>query len=175
MLRYRLFDCDNSEHLTALTRWYNDTKIRHCSFPHLDADSYRMLHKAEFIKARVQKKIRGQYQLYMISWNGVLVGETSVEFGGGQLLKHHPKSAAVGIVIGEAHARGVGLGARIMRKVEAMAREQGAKRIELAVFEFNHRAIALYERLGYKTFKTLPRKTYWRGRHWRSFYMEKLL
>ncbi|MDO4435738.1 MAG: GNAT family N-acetyltransferase [Cardiobacteriaceae bacterium] len=43
-------------------------------------------------------------------------------------------------------ARGLGLGAKIMREAEALAREMGAKRLKLGAQ--NH-AIAFYEKLGF--------------------------
>lgn len=175
MLRYRKIDIDGPTDLVHLLKWYSDPKIRHFCFPHGDAASYRKKIEQEPIYQKFLRKLTGQYRFYMIAWNGQLIGEFSVELGGGHLQKHRPKSAWIGVVIGEENARGIGLGQRIMRKVEEVASEMGALRIELGVFEFNKAAIALYTKLGYREFARLPHKTYWRGRMWSSLCMEKRL
>jgi RimJ/RimL family protein N-acetyltransferase len=47
------------------------------------------------------------------------------------------------------HARGRGLGRWLADETIRAARDSGMERIELEVFASNHRAIALYERLGF--------------------------
>ena len=47
--------------------------------------------------------------------------------------------------------RGQGVGHMLMSAAEEWALDKGADQLELAVWEFNHRALALYERLGYRT------------------------
>ena len=175
ILRYRLIDPDNLQDIGLLLQWYSDPKIRHFSFPHLDALAYRLEVQAEPLRLKLQRKMRGEYRMYIVTWNGKPIGEMSIEIGGGQLKKHRPKSAWIGLVIGEESARGQGLGARIMAKVEQIAAEMGARRIELSVFEFNRRAIGLYEKLGYIKFGRQEETTFWRGRLRGSHHMEKLL
>jgi RimJ/RimL family protein N-acetyltransferase len=54
------------------------------------------------------------------------------------------------IEIGEAQARGRGVGSRAMKRVIHWAfTDLGLGHLRLGVFEFNHRAIRLYERLGF--------------------------
>ena len=48
-------------------------------------------------------------------------------------------------------AQGRGIGHRLMSATEAWATSRGATQIELSVWEFNSRARALYEELGYRT------------------------
>lgn len=177
MLSYRQINpcLETSRDLHDIARWYSDAKIRHLCYPHMDSSSYRQLVEPETLHKKILRKLAGQYCLYMVRKEGKTIGEFSVELGGGQLQKHRPKSAWVGLVIGEASCRGKGLGKIIMQKAERVAVEMGAKRVELGVFEFNHPAIALYEKMGYKTFHRIPRKTYWRGRFWATICMEKML
>jgi ribosomal protein S18 acetylase RimI-like enzyme len=47
--------------------------------------------------------------------------------------------------------RSQGIGRTLMQKAEAWATERGISEIELSVWEFNQRALALYEKLGYRT------------------------
>lgn len=48
--------------------------------------------------------------------------------------------------------RGHGIGQVLMQAAEEWARQHGARRLMLNVWEFNHRAVAFYERMGYATF-----------------------
>ncbi|MHB1354724.1 MAG: GNAT family N-acetyltransferase [Anaerolineae bacterium] len=47
--------------------------------------------------------------------------------------------------------RSHGIGHRLMKQAETWATERGITDIELSVWEFNQRAFALYEKLGYRT------------------------
>ena len=49
--------------------------------------------------------------------------------------------------------RNQGIGEAWMERVYALAREQDIKRVSLAVWAFNERAIAFYERLGFSPFQ----------------------
>lgn len=54
------------------------------------------------------------------------------------------------LVVAPAH-RGRGLGRALLERVHAWASERGIRQVELHVWEFNAEALALYERLGYRT------------------------
>ncbi len=59
--------------------------------------------------------------------------------------------AHVEVVALDPAAQGLGLGGRLMEEAERWARERGFGAITLNVFGGNTRALALYERLGYRT------------------------
>lgn len=50
-----------------------------------------------------------------------------------------------------AQYQGQGIGQRLMSAADEWARSKGASAVELTVWEFNDRARALYERLGFRT------------------------
>jgi ribosomal protein S18 acetylase RimI-like enzyme len=54
------------------------------------------------------------------------------------------------VEVAEAY-RGQGIGHKLMAATEEWARSKGATQMELSVWEFNDRARALYEALGYRT------------------------
>jgi hypothetical protein len=58
-------------------------------------------------------------------------------------------------------ARRAGVGEQLMRALLDSAREAGVKRVQLEVLEPNTRRAALYEKLGFRTFRRLE---VWRGR-----------
>lgn len=49
--------------------------------------------------------------------------------------------------------RSQGIGRVLMQQAETWAKERGITEIELSVWEFNQRALALYEKLGYRTMR----------------------
>jgi RimJ/RimL family protein N-acetyltransferase len=113
--------------------------------------------------------------IYLIYLKGRLIGEMDYQVDPRHLYKKEAGTAWIGIVIGEASARGQGVGARAMQFLEEQIREQGLRRIELGVFEFNTPAIRLYQKLGYQEFARLSNFTYWDGRMWQDIRMEKYL
>ncbi len=62
-----------------------------------------------------------------------------------------PAARLYSIAISKA-ARGQGLGSKLLRKAEAVAREQGSSTMRLEVAAGNSAAIGLYQKLGYKIF-----------------------
>ena len=47
--------------------------------------------------------------------------------------------------------------------------------MELGVFEFNTRALKLYQKLGYTEIARIDAFTYWEGKMWQDIRMEKYL
>jgi ribosomal protein S18 acetylase RimI-like enzyme len=54
--------------------------------------------------------------------------------------------------------RSQGIGRVLMQRAETWAKERGIAEIELSVWEFNQRALALYEKLGYRTIRRYMNK-----------------
>ncbi len=66
-----------------------------------------------------------------------------------------PAARLYSIAISKA-ARGQGLGKKLLRRAEALAREQGSASMRLEVAASNHVAIGLYQKLGYHIFGHKP-------------------
>jgi RimJ/RimL family protein N-acetyltransferase len=83
----------------------------------------------------------------------------AVETGSGEVVGHielawtdrRSRASRIGRVLLAPEHRGRGLGGEMMRAALALAFErEGAHRVELGVFDVNPRAIACYERIGFR-------------------------
>ena len=115
------------------------------------------------------------HQIYLIHLEDQLVGEMDYQVDPKHLVKKEPRTAWIGIVIGEESARGRGIGGPALQFLEEQIKEQGLGRIELGVFEFNTPAIRLYQKLGYREITRIDDFTYWDGKMWQDIRMEKYL
>ncbi len=104
-----------------------------------------------------------------------LIGEFNFVFDHPVLIKSEPKTAFLGIGIGLKEYRGRGIGTMAIEFLEIEVAKQGGKRIELGVFEYNHPAIRLYQKLNYRHFHSIPDFTYWQGEWWTDMRFEKYL
>ena len=114
-------------------------------------------------------------EIYLIYLDGKLVGEMNYQVGIDFLFKDEAGTAWIGIGIGEESARGKGIGFLAMQYLEEQIKRQGLQRIELGVFEFNTKAIKLYQKLGYIEIIRIEDFTYWNGKMWQDIRMEKYL
>ena len=113
--------------------------------------------------------------MFFIYLDGQLVGEISFQLDPPHLYKKELGTAWISITIGIESARGRGIGVRAMEYLEAQVRDQGLKRIELGVFEFNSPAIGLYKKMGYKEIGRIKDFTFYQGEMWADIRMEKYL
>ena len=123
---------------------------------------------------RLQERLKYTH-IYLINFEEALVGEISFQIDPKQLYRKEKGSAWIGINIGEASARGKGIGVQAMKYLEEQISKQGLKRIELGVFEFNANAINLYKKMGYQEIARINYFTYWQGKMWQDIRMEKRL
>lgn len=156
--------------IAAFTRWENDPLLIPLARPNRSQEDLERRH--EVTHAAMRQRLASQ-RIYLISLGARLIGEMSYQIDPGHLLKQVPGTAWVGITIGEAQARGRGIGGVALRHLEREIAAAGLQRIELGVFAFNRPALALYTRLGYQEFGRVDDFTYWQGRMWQDIRMEK--
>ena len=84
-----------------------------------------------------------------------IIGEFNFIFNHPALLKSQPKTAWLGIGIGEQKYRRNGYGARALGYLQVEVAKQGGERIEVGVFEFSHAAIGLYKKMNDHHFHTI--------------------
>jgi RimJ/RimL family protein N-acetyltransferase len=153
-------------------KWENDPGLIPLIRPNRNADA---LEARETVTARdLEERLVHNY-IYLIYLDGQLIGEMDYQIDPRHLYKKQIGTAWIGIVIGEQAGRGRGIGVPAIQYLEEQIQEQGLKRIELGVFEFNSPALKLYQKLGYKEFARLPDFTFWQGRMWQDIRMEKYI
>ena len=157
----------------TLSAWANDPALKHLMRP--NKDQAELDAKVSVTTQTLTERLERGYVIYLIYADGQLVGETSYIVDPPQLLRHMLGSAWLGISIGAASARGQGIGALAMAYLEDEIRAQGLARMELGVFEYNERAIKLYQKMGFQEFGRVEGMTYWQGKKWTDIRMEKRL
>jgi len=156
----------------AFNKWENDPFLIPLTRPNRNQEELarQVSVTAESLSKRLQ-----DHPIYLIFFDGQLVGEMNYQIDPDHLYKKEPGTAWIGICIGEALARGKGVGTQAMQYLENQIQTKGLKRIELGVFEFNTKAIKLYQKLGYQEIGRINAFTYWQGRMWQDIRMEKYL
>lgn len=165
----------NQEVVIKRNKWENDTKINHFTVPNFEEKplSYRSF-ETTYIESILRVEDGALYD-YLIFDEEVLIGECNISLDPPQLEKKIPGTAWVGLVIGEEEFRGKGIGKEVMEFLEYESKQLGATRIELGVFEFNKRAVRLYESMGYQKFTELDNFTFYDGKWHRDYRLEKFI
>lgn len=169
---YRKVNFGSDDDCTLLAKWANDPEIRHFSTRYQNEASFAAQVSPERFKERLSRARPNRTDL-MILLDGEPVGYANYELFPELEESTNLSVAWLAIVLGEARARGKGLGRIVMTHIETLARAAGAVRAEIGVFEFNERALALYRKLGYCEFKQNIEFTYWNGRMWTDIRMAK--
>lgn len=161
-----------TEYLEALNRWENDPVL--IPFMRVCQNEDDIQKRTNTTLEDLQERLEHD-QTWLIYLDGQLIGEMGFQVDPRHLYKKEPGTAWLGITIGEESGRGKGIGTLALQYLEGKIIEQGLKRIELGVFEFNTQAIRLYQKLGYREFFRIDGFTYWQGRMWQDIRMEKYL
>ncbi|HKI53625.1 MAG TPA: GNAT family N-acetyltransferase [Anaerolineales bacterium] len=156
----------------AFEKWENDPSLAPLIRPNPNEEA---LHRKKTITEEELTKRLKHHHIYLIYFNGQLIGEMDYQIDPGHLYKKEPGTAWIGILIGEETGRSKGIGFQAMQYLEEQIKQHGSKRIELAVFEFNPIAIKLYQKLGYKEIGRINDFTFWQGKMWQDIRMEKYL
>lgn len=156
----------------SFTRWENDPQLIPFMRPNQNQAD---LDKRTVITMDGLAERMKHHQIHLIYLNDRLVGEVNYTIDPAHLFKKESGTAWIGIDIGEAAARGKGIGYFAMKYLEEQIKLAGYKRIELGVFEFNTNAIKLYQKSGYREIGRINDFTYWQGKMWQDIRMEKYI
>ncbi|WML24550.1 GNAT family N-acetyltransferase [Neobacillus sp. OS1-33] len=156
--------------LEVLNRWDNDPTLIPFTRP---SQNQAELDRRENMSLEDLTRRLEDHHMYLIYHNDQLIGEMNYVVNPPYLFKKESGTAWIGITIGEAIGRGQGIGYAAIQYIEEQIKKQGLHRVELGVFEFNHQAQKLYQKLGYKEIGRIEKFTYWQGQMWTDIRMEK--
>ena len=162
----------DTEVLEYLNKWENDAALIPLIRPNRNQEALEI---REVLTAQDLEERLVHNHTFLIYQDGKLVGEMDYQIDPKHVYKKETGTAWIGIILGEESARGKGIGQQALQYLEEEIRNQGLKRIELGVFEFNTSAIKLYQKAGYQEIGRLPDFTYWNDRMWQDIRMEKYL
>lgn len=170
-LEFRLADLDDRFLFETLASWHRDPEIRANLTPNPHEQDLP-LPTAEQLMAgyRRQNKL-----VWFIFSKDSMIGEVTLDPDFHGLMHQVAKSAWISIVIGDRSCWGQGVGTAAMRFLEETARRIGMCRIELGVFSFNQRALALYQKMGYRVIGITPHFTWSNGDWHADIRLEKWL
>ena len=122
---------------------------------------------AEMVWIRATLKVKPQQVFAIDTKDGVHIGACAIRIGN----KHH-RSGGFGISIGDKKYWGKGLGTEAMQLLIAYGFENlKLHRIELDVYDYNKRAIALYKKLGFKKEGILREHNFYNGKFHNAIHM----
>ena len=154
----------------CLNRWENDPALIPFIRPNKDQEG---LEKRGIVTVEGLEQRLEHDHVYLIYLQDQLIGEMDYKIDPRYLFKKETRTAWIGILIGEETGRGKGIGHLALQHLEEEIKQEGLKRIELGVFEFNTSAIKLYQKLGYKEIGRINDFTYWQYKMWQDIRMEK--
>jgi GNAT superfamily N-acetyltransferase len=111
----------------------------------------------------------------MLLVDGRPIGHAALEIDPPKLKHEARHTAWLALMIGDDSLKGCGLGKKVIAHLEELAGKSGAERIEIGVFEFNHRALNFFRGRGYREFDRLPERAWWKGQMWADIRLLKNL
>ncbi|MFT6067922.1 MAG: RimJ/RimL family protein N-acetyltransferase [Bacteriovoracaceae bacterium] len=169
----QLLDPKDETLLKKLFDWETDPKIHPLITPVFKEEDQGKIVDFERFKARHLKSGHYVSEIFVLYADNIPVGNFSLMMDPGHLLLKEKGTAWLGLTIGESDYWGQGVAAKAMEFFEKRALHHKAKRIELGVFEFNHRAQRFYQKLGYKEIGRLEKFTWKDGQRFDDIRMEK--
>jgi RimJ/RimL family protein N-acetyltransferase len=153
-------------------RWENDPALIPFIRPNKDKAA---LETKDVVTTKDLEERLEHHHVYLIYLADRLIGEMDYQIDPKILFRKESGTAWIGIILGEESARGKGIGLLALQHLEEEIRNQGWRRIELGVFEFNTNAIRLYQKAGYQEIGRIADFTYWNDKMWQDIRMEKYL
>ncbi|MCT4660470.1 MAG: GNAT family N-acetyltransferase [Tissierellales bacterium] len=171
-MQFKVLTSYDKDMIHTLEKWYNDPDILPYLHPNFTGEDLDPITPAEIRMMVRTKPNRKRYGIYDEKrW----IGEVSILEGFDNLVATEPRTAWIGLCVGEKDYWRTGVGRQAMLFLEQEAKQLGFKRIELGVFEHNTKARKLYENLGYKEISTLAKFTYYNGNWYDDIRMEKYI
>ena len=174
MLFFKKVDPMQDHEIDLMVKWENDPQIGMYLRPNFDNRPLEPL-THEKLKSSFADPSKLCYLFSEEQSPQRYLGYVQLQFAHPVMLGEKKHGAWLAICIGEEDARGKGYGKEAMRFIEKTAKGYGVTRMELGVFEFNHRAIALYQSMGYRPFALEENFAWYEGKQFCDIRMEKYL
>jgi RimJ/RimL family protein N-acetyltransferase len=171
-IQFRKLTQPTTEIAAHFERWENDPTLIPLIRPNKDRVALEA--KASVTPEDLEQRLKHD-SIYLIYMQDQLIGEMDYQIDPQHLYKKESGTAWLGIIIGEEVGRGKRIGYLALQYLENEIKQQGLKRMELGVFEFNTSAIQLYQKAGFREIGRIPDFTYWQGKMWQDIRMEKYL
>lgn len=146
MLTYEKF---TTEHIPFYYAWRNNPEIA-------------IFDQSEFLRPMSYEEVH-DWSMRMVEGTTYLIKQDDVPIGTCAFMNvdQRNRHAELSIVIGEAKQWGKGYGTQVMNQLLVWGFEgMNLERLYLRVFDFNARAIALYEKMGFKREGTMRKMVY---------------
>jgi len=175
-ITYRDMDYQSPADCALLADWYNAPSTKHLYSRFTNAEDFaRSFTPAYFKRVGEAPKPGGPSRDLMVLSNGTPIGQAKFETDTPKLITKAANTAWIALIVGDHRLRRSGMGTRITKHLEQQAAKSGAQRIEIGVFEYNHRALSFFTGLGYEEFKRLPDRAWWDDRLWHDVRLRKTL
>jgi RimJ/RimL family protein N-acetyltransferase len=148
----------------VLASWDNDPDIKPFVIPGIH-DDYLDDVTGDELMYLAHKNL--DKDLYLVFDDEILVGYYTIDTNFEHRLTKEEGTVWISIVIGNKAYWGKGLGRYMMIDLEGRCRQMGYRRIELGVFDYNKRAIALYASMGYEVIGVIENFVFYQG-DWRK-------
>lgn len=164
-IHIRLFE-DYSRHdiFDILASWDNDPDIKPLVIPGIHDDSLDEITGEELM---VLARDNTHRAIYLVFDDDILIASYAIDRDFEHHLHKEADTAWISLLIGDKSYWGKGIGKYIMMDLEERCKQEGFKRIELGVFDYNERAIRLYKSLGYEVIGVIENFVFYEG-DWRK-------
>ena len=151
--------------LELLVQWHNDPAIKYriCRFPTRESCENNIT-VGSFEQEGLLLCAGTQKILEIIDNEPIGLG--TLEMDPQKLMTKEPNTAWISVVIGNKRYLRQGIGTRVVKHLEGLARAAGAKRAEIGIFEHNTGSLQMFSKLGYVEFSRQQKHTWWDGRCW---------
>ena len=164
-ITFRELNYNSITELELLVQWHNDPAIKYriCRFPTLESCE-NSLSVASFKQEALLLSAGTQKKLVLV--NNEAIGLGTLELDPQKRMTKESNTAWISLVIGNRRYLRQGIGTRVVKHLEVLAKAAGAKRAEVAIFEHNIGSLKMFTKLGYIEFSRQQNHTWWDGRCW---------
>ncbi|MCT4686030.1 GNAT family N-acetyltransferase [Vallitalea sp.] len=170
-ITFEEIDKKQIEPFEYIAKWSNDPEIKYFIGANLTEGEMPDREPKELFK----NAGGNDKHIYLIKDGTKPIGDLSIMIDPPHVKKKEKNTGWISICIGEKEYRGKGVALKAMDFLEEECRMLGMKRIELGVFEYNKRARAFYEKIGYEEFARVKNFVYYEGKWREDIRMEKYL